>query len=136
MKETYEDWVLRVMAGRKNRPLSAGESVATSADKPTPFSSIEFVKIDRKSYVAEIGKKGSDYIYHFYPKDIPKDEFEDDMGAAFLEVFKNKDRIEAAYTEELNSWAVKANGFADSLWGDELAMKVLSNLDNLLEGSK
>lgn len=132
-KDGYDDWMSRVIGGRKGRPLSAGESVSTSADTPEPFSAIEFVMVERPLYSVEIGKKGGDYIYHFYPSDAVKDSFEDKMGDAFVTVFKNQDRIEAVFTDELSSWAVRARGFAHNMWGDELAIKVLDSLDSMLE---
>jgi hypothetical protein len=132
MKDQYDDWLNRVVAGRKGKPLNAGEVVGTSADTPEPFAAIEFAEIDRPKYFAEVGKKGGDYVYHFYPKGISKDVFEDKMGDALLGVFKNADQLEAVYTEELNSWAVRARGFASNIWGDDLAVKVFDKLDSLL----
>jgi len=120
------------MGGRQAKPLSTGETVATSADHPEPFNAVEFVRLDRPNYVAEVGKKGDDYIYHFYPKKVDEG-FEDKMGDAFLAVFNSNDQVEAGFTDELNSWAVRVRGFAHHLWGDDLAIRVLDKLDSLLE---
>jgi hypothetical protein len=134
-KDTYDNWVERVIVGRGGKPLSAGDVVQAPAG--TPFGTIEFVKIDRPHYKAEIGKKGGDYIYHLYPKETKMSQaisvFEDRMGDAFLEVFQNSSQLEAGWTPEMKAWAVRARGFATLLMGDELAIKVLDVLDKLLE---
>lgn len=136
MKDNYNNWVERVMGGRNGKPLSVGESVGTSADDPEPFSPIRFARLEKDLYIAEVGKKGGDYVYHFYPSDKVKGIFEDKMGDAFIAIFKKPEQIEAVYTEELGSWAVRARGFADTLWGDDLAIRVFDKLDSLLENVK
>lgn len=138
-KNSYDSWLERVVVNRSNPSLQEGELVG--AGKPEPYSPINFVKVEREKYTAEIGKRGKDYIYHFYPN--PRDgefrpDFEEKMGDAFLAIFKDANRVESAYTElesnpPLQSWAVKANGFVDNVWGDEQAVRVLVALDKLLE---
>lgn len=132
MKDSYNSWVDRVAGGREGKPLVAGETVATSADNPKPFAGVVFVSLERPLYRAEVGRKGDDYIYHFYPKK-QDDKFEDKMGDAMLSSFKYVDRLESVYTEEMNSFAVRARGFASNPFGDELAAKVFDKLDSLLE---
>jgi hypothetical protein len=128
MGETYQGWVERLMSGRDARPLSPNDSVTTSGGEP--FETVTFNRVDRQHYVGEVGRKNTDYIYHFYPKTERKD-FEDRMGDAFLEVFKMQDRLESAYSPELKSWAVKARMFA-VIPMDELASRVFDILDRKL----
>lgn len=129
--DTYDAWVERVAAGRDGKPLNPGEVVEPGA--PTPYTSIEFVRTDRDHYVGEVGKRGDDYIFHFYPKtEEVKRDFENKMGDAFLEVFKNPEQVQSAWTEEVGSWAVKVTGFAKTLWGDDQALSIFPKLDALL----
>lgn len=141
--EGYQDWFQRVVAGREARGLSEGEIVKSSAGTLIPF--IEFAAVKRDRYYAEVGKKDSDIIFHFYPPtwdgDVAKlpllepfpSSFEDSLGSAFLAVFKFPDRLRAAFVPELNSWALKLIGYADNPSINELAAKALSELDRLME---
>ena len=133
-KDTYDNWVERVVIGRGGKPLNPGDVVQAPAG--APFGAIEFVKFDRPNYTAEVGKKSGDYIYHIYPKGLTTAQshsvFEDRMGDAFLEVFKNPAQLEAGWTEEMKAFAVRARGFGTLLMGDELAIKVFEVLDRIL----
>jgi hypothetical protein len=133
MSEGYQSWVERVAADRPNKPLEAEETVSTPPD--VPVAPMQFVRVERKGYVGEVGKKGGDYIFHFFPKDNQNwsPDFGDKLGDAFLEVFRNPDRVEASWADELNSWAVRARGYADNPLADELAVKVFDVLDRRLE---
>lgn len=132
--DTYNDWVDRMMAGRDAKPVEDGEVIRASAG--APFGAIEFVRVDRPKYIGEVGKKGGDYVFHFFSKDPEKwkfpPNFEEKMGDAFLEMFKFQDRVQAIYTDELNSWAVRAVGYANNPLADDLALKVFDVLDKLL----
>ena len=130
MSDTYKDWVNRIFENKPPVNLTTGEEV--QVDSAKPFGPISFERIDRPKYVAELGKKGNDFIYHFYLLSNIEN-FEDKLGDAFISTFKDVDRVEAAYSPELNSWAVRAKGFVDHLWGDELSVLVFNSLDNLLE---
>lgn len=130
--DTYNDWVDRMMAGREAKPVEDGEVIRASAG--APFGTIEFLRMDRPKYVGEVGKKGGDYVFHFFPKEgesLPPN-FEEKMGDAFLEMFKFQDRVQSIYTEELSSWAVRAVGYANNPLADDLAIKVFDVLDKLL----
>ncbi len=135
MGDTYQDWMERMSGKLDRRPLIDGETVQSSAG--TPFKMIEFVRTERARYIGEVGKKAGDYIYHFYPRNLKWfpgfAEFGDKLGDAFLEVFRLGDRIEAVYSPELDSWAVRARGFADNPMSDEIALHVFTALDNRLE---
>jgi hypothetical protein len=103
------------------------------------FRPMEFHEENRKYYRGEVGKKDGHYIYHFFPKEGSSfpDNFEDTMGDAFIEVFRNKERLEAAFSSEMNSWAVRARNYArQNMFGDELAMKVFDVLDHLLQARR
>jgi hypothetical protein len=127
----------RMLGGRDAKPVSEGETVAVSAAEP--FGAIEFVRFHRKHYIGEVGKKGVDYIYHFFPipsyntetPEFPKN-FADKLGDAFNEVFKIHERVEASFTEELNSWAVRVSGYAGNPLADDLALKVFDVLDRVV----
>ena len=134
MSENYQTWMERMMGGRTAPPLDTGTAVGVPQDEP--FAAMEFLRLPRKKYIGEVGKKNGDYVYHFFPvaegAKYPMG-FEAKMGDAFLEVFKLDDRVEAVFTEELDSWAVKAVGFANNPLADELALKLFSVLDEKLE---
>ena len=137
--DSYQSWMERMMGGREARPLETEEVIKTSAGEP--FAPIEFAKTERELYHAEIGKKMGDYVYHFFPLpshpqgpglDFPT-HFEEKMGEAFLQVFQFEERIEAVFSPELHSWAVRAKGFATNPMSDELALSLFSVLDQKWE---
>ncbi len=140
MSDNYQSWVERVAGGREAKPLSTGEVVKSSAGEP--FGAVEFVKVEKKGYSAEVGKKGDFYIYHFYPDAThlanphvtpqfsPK--FFTALEDAFLQVFKNPEQIEAAWVEEMKSFAVRVRGWAHTVWGDDLAIRVIDVLEEKL----
>jgi hypothetical protein len=130
--DSYQSWMERQLGGRDARPLVSGEIVESSAAEP--FGVIEFAKTERAKYNAEVGKKAGDYVYHFFPKDgtFPPN-FEALMGDAFLAVWMFPERIQASFTPELNSWAVRAVGFATNPLSDDLAISLFAVLDLKLE---
>ena len=131
--DSYQAWMERMMGGRESKPAEEGDVVKTPAGEP--FDAIEFARTERQKYIGEVGKRLGDYVFHFFPlpgKEFPKN-FEAKMGEAFLDVFQFEERVQATFTEELNSWAVKAVGFANNPLSDELALRVFSALDQKLE---
>jgi hypothetical protein len=152
MTDTYQDWVDRVAGGRSAKPLSSGEIVKSSSGEP--FGTVEFIPVMKKWFKAEVGKKGKTYIYHFFP--LPQfhpvigpdnmmsqnlvegtfTTFYDAMTRAFLEVFKREDQVEASWVEEMKAWAVRVHGWTDNVWGDELALRAIDRLDEILRGEK
>jgi hypothetical protein len=101
---------------------------------------IEFAKVGRQCYLAEVGKKGSDIIFHFFPHGdvLPSSEvahipFDEVMGDAFLDIFKFPERLEAAFSEELKSWAVRVIGYADNPAANTLCWNLLDNLDQRMK---
>ena len=131
MSKGYNDWVQRVMAEKETVTLENGEVVKTSAAEPFKVTEY-FIAEPRDKYYVEVAKRGNDFIFHFYPADGIANFF-DELSEALVEAFKRSEQIEAAYSEELGSWAVKASGFVNTVWGDELAMRALSLLDERLE---
>lgn len=138
MTDTYQNWMERVVGGRSAKPLSSGEIVKSSSGEP--FGAVEFVQIPKTYFMSEVGKKGNTYIYHFYPApsidSLSGRTFFDCLSDALLEVFKRKDQIEADWVEEMQAWAVRIHGWTDHVWGDELALRAIDRLDELLMGEK
>jgi len=132
--DTYDAWVERMAAGREGKPLSAGEAVEPG--KPQSYALVEFSQVASKFFHGEIGKRGDDYIFHFFPRapyaPEKSGEFEEKMGDVFLSVFKNPNQIQAVWTDELKSWAVKVSGFVNTVWGDDQALSIFEKLDAAL----
>jgi len=131
--DSYQAWMERMMGGRDSKPAEIGDVVQTSSGEP--FDAVEFARSERPKYVGEVGKKLGDYVFHLFPlpsEGFPKD-FEAKMTEAFLDVFQFEDRVQASYTPELNSWAVRAIGFANNPMSDDLALRVFPALDQKLE---
>ncbi len=131
MTDTYQAWVERVVAGRENKPLEPNEIVKSSSGQP--YNAINFVTVQKNGFKVEIGKKGADYIFHFFPKDEATVwQFKGPLEDAFLEVFKNPEQIEADWVEEFQSFAVRVRGFVHNVWGDELALRAVDVLEKKL----
>jgi len=136
--DTYDDWVDRMMTGRGGKPFNEDRETVISLEGARPFASMEFLRLERPAYIGEVGKRGDDYIFHFYPgpgwDEVPSSfTFADKLGDVFLDVFKNPNQVLADYTEEFGSWAVKVTGFARTVWGDEQALSIFDKLDKALE---
>ncbi len=131
MTENFQNWVDRVAVERESKPLTEGEIVKTPP--PQPFGVVQFATIEKKDFVAQVGKKGDVYIYHFYPRSeeiIWK--FKGPLEDAFIQIFKNPQQVEVDWVEEFQSFAVKVSGWVHTVWGDELAVRVLDVLDEKL----
>lgn len=128
-KDTYGAWMERMVAGREGKPLTAGEKV--EAPPAEAYQSVQFVRTERPHYVGEVGKRGDEYIFHFFPSG-KLEVFEEKMGDVFLAVFKRSEQVQAVWTEELSSWAVKVTGFVNTVWGDEQALSIFDKLDQAL----
>lgn len=98
------------------------------------MTALTFTRYDRPKYWAEIGTKGPDLVYHFFPlegQNFP-DNFVEKMGDAFHEIFAIPEKIEAAPSQELNSWAVRVRGGAHPLLDPAVPIVVLDMLDQKL----
>jgi hypothetical protein len=119
----------------KADPSLIGE-IENGGEVATPMDAVEYITYLRPFYRAEIGTRGGDYIYHFYPleeQNFPP-QFSDKMGDAFLEVFGIPERLEAAPVPDMNSWAVRAKGFFHPMSaGSNIPTRVLEVLDQKLE---
>ncbi len=133
MTDTYQHWVERVVGGRDAKPLSSGEVVKSSGGEP--FGVVEFARVTKDDFVAEIGKKGNYYIYHFYPSPryMAGTIFEDIMTDVLVDLFKREDQIETDWVPEMRAWAVRVSGWTDSIWGDDLAVRAIHRLDEALK---
>lgn len=61
---------------------------------------IEYTRVERPKYVAEVGKRDGNYVYHFWPRTadlLPT--FGDKLGDAMLASFKYPERIAAKHDE-------------------------------------
>lgn len=134
MSENFHSWVDRVAVDRESKPLTPGEIV--KAPPPQPFGTVQFVQIEKKGFKAEVGKKGDHYIYHFYPaSETEVWKFKGPLEDAFIQVFKNPEQVEAAWVEEFQSFAVRVSGWVHTVWGDELAVRVIDVLEEKLNDS-
>lgn len=133
MSDNFQNWVDRVAVDRGSKPLTEGEVVKTPP--PQPFGAVEFVKVEKKGFVAEVGKKGDFYVYHFYPSDLKNHGFFDKMEEALLQIFKNPEQIEVDWVEEFKSYAVRVRGWTSNIWGDELAVRAIDVLEEKLNVS-
>lgn len=130
MSENFQTWADRI-AVRESKPLTEGEIVKTPP--PQPFGVVNFAKAEKKGFTVEIGKKGDVYIYHFYPaSEALVWRFKGPLEEAFLQIFKNPEQIEADWVEEFQSFAVRVSGWVHTVWGDELAVRVIDVLEEKL----
>lgn len=135
-KDTFESWTERVVRDKHAaKPLNDGEVVKAAA--PEQYGVIDFVKLPKNLFLAEIGKKGDKYIYHFYPdlNRISQDAFFAHMEEALLQVFKNPEQIEQVWEEPMKAYAVRVTGWTKNVWGDDLAIRVVSVLDEKLSAT-
>ncbi len=101
-------------------------------------------RLKRYRYSVEIGIKDGDLIFHFYPGDGPekepfpvsersKTQFEEVLGDSFIKIFKFQEKLSAAYTDELHSWAVKVDGYGKHHAATDLSAQVLDDIDSRLK---
>jgi hypothetical protein len=129
------------MKAQLSKELSHAENVkALRQHDGRPIQAIPFVATNRAHYNGEVGKKEKDIIFHLFPRGdvFPSSEtthtpFEDVMGDAFIEVFRFEDKIEAAFTKELNSWAIRVIGFSDNPAIDVLCNRLFEALDRRIK---
>lgn len=135
MSENFNAWVERLARDPQNsKPLSAGEVVKSSAGEP--FGAVQFVRIDQTDFVAEVGKKGNQYVYHLYPhSDVPQHLFQAAMSLSFEELFKEHGEVEMGWVPEMLSWSVRVLGWTNHVWGDELAIRVVERIQEKLNAA-
>jgi hypothetical protein len=132
--DTYQSWVQRVVGGREGKPLNEGDVVKSSAGEP--FGALQFVKFEKKGFLAEVAKKGEQYIYHFYPEEKYHGaiiyRFHEPMAEAFLQVFQRPEQVESVWEEEMMAFAVRVSGFVNTVWGDDQAVRVIDVVEEKL----
>ena len=112
---------------------------------------VAFTKVeDYTTFVAEFGVKDGDLIFHFYltpeldeqPKDGPvavywMSRFPRVLDGTAQDFFKTgPPRLQAKYTQEMQSWWLRAQGFGENLEPDKLAYAFLETLDRDLDTSQ
>ncbi len=136
MSKGYEGWLDKVTSGEV-KALKKGEqfsapvtSISAEEEKHKPFKPVEMARVDRQHYVGEVGRRGDDFIYHFFVKDTTPRDFEDKLGDAFLKVYLHENRLKSSFVDEMRSWSVLASGFALNPMANEFS--VFDVLDKLL----
>ena len=119
---------------------------------------VNFVRVERPSYSGEVGRIEGDLMFHFFPANNDthsvlihtgtetvdgeekkyyrwdfKETFADALADAFLEVFKQQEKLCWDFVHEVNSWVVRCAGFGDNIMADQLATKLFDNLQKRLE---
>ena len=125
-EENFQSWVERTVANREAKPLSSGEVIKSSAGQA--FGVVEFARIEQEDFLADVGKKGDFYIYHFYPMPITHEKslaLMDALEKAFPKIFKDNGEVEIDWVPEMNSAAVRVSGWTSHVWGDDLAVRVV-----------
>lgn len=134
MNESYQTWVERVIGGRDNKPLSEGEIVKSSSGQP--YGPIQFVTLQKKGFKVEVGKRGNDFLYHFYPEEKHFGSmiytFFEPLTDSLVQAFQDSDRLSAVWDEDMKSWTVLAKGFVNHVWGDELAVRAIDIFEQKL----
>lgn len=151
IEETYE-WAKKQReawdrAASKD-PSLASLSTELSQGGDHPIEPVAFVKVEKDTFVGEVGRVEGDLFFHFFPKEhrnnklvsikedesvdvkmwVFGDEFADKLGDAFLEVFKFEDKLCWDFVPEMNSWVVRAFGYADNPNAEELSSRLFDLL--------
>ncbi len=84
---------------------------------------IEFTRIERPKYVAEVGKRDGNLIFHFWPRDREMlKTFGDKLGDAMLAAFKFPERISAKHDEVMRCFqgeeTAKPGDILCRFWGE------------------
>lgn len=149
MSSSYQQWISEVTKGKLGGTLQSGELVKSSSGKP--FAALEFVQVTKKEFIAEVAKKEPFYIYHFFPSSkyastfnnkVRQDPvvngctFLDVLSDAFIEIFKREDQVVVDWVYEMKAWAIKVSGWTNHIWGDELALRVIERVAEIIEEGK
>lgn len=119
-----------------------------SDDLPSAVDAIRFDKCDDfTTFSAEYAFIKDDIVVHFYltpevaarkdAKTYWKNIFPAALETTAIDFYKSgPSRLQAAYTEEVDSWWFRANGFATSLDPVSHLHKLFEKLDQALETTK
>lgn len=129
------------------------EVVSTAIEDMPTFTegvpTIQFEKVEGfTTFLAEFGFDGDDIIFHFFPpvemsSDTKSKYWTETFPVALeetaLAVFKEgPSRLKAAYVGDygLNSWWLRAFGFASGLMPKELCLTFFDRLDQRIDSKK
>lgn len=113
------------------------EEVVTSAKlaPPVGVEPMKFTEVSTLFFKAEYTVKGDDFIIHFFPLPDKNDrEYWLQVFPTVLDVtarthFRaNKPQLRAAYTEELDSWWLRADGYPHILAKEEFIKRFFNKL--------
>lgn len=152
IEETY-DWAkkvsedFQVMAERAEDVGALNKELVGGGDHQV--ATVSFAQFSAPCFQAEVGKVDDDLFFHFFPAENEyhsviagegentywsfKEGFEDKMGDAFLAVFKHEDKLCWDFVPELHSWVVRCTGFGANVMANQLAEKLFSKLQRILE---
>lgn len=123
-------------------------------DEPTTgVQGLQFTQVDSfTTFKAEYAFEGDDIVYHFFlsKEDEPHwvnkgtrkywlETFPKVLEPVVFQIFKvQPPRVKAAYVDDMgiNSWWLKAYGFANSLDAEGLCSKLFETLDAALDATK
>jgi len=101
------------------------------------FRPLYFKVIYKEEFWAEYAQEGFDLIFHFYNTSLPKrvwiETFPGVLDPVARSFFSAKyPRLKAAYTEEVDSWWLRANGCAAVPYPSGRAEKFIDEIDQTL----
>jgi hypothetical protein len=102
-----------------------------------------FVKVtEHEGFIAEYGMEGDDYVFHFF---LPSEPTRRNDTEYWLKTFPvvldvvarehfqaTRPRLRAAYTEEMASWWLRADGYGNVLNKDAFARRFLVKMHQAL----
>lgn len=100
-------------------------------DPNQPILSIAFDEETNENYRAKVATVDTDLIYHIFPKAFLPN-WEDLIGDAFLEVYKNPDHLMANYEKKVGAWAICVRGYGNNPMVGMIKMKVFDSLNRML----
>ncbi len=142
VQDTYE-WA--------KKQLGVWENIQEKIPKTelNEFGALKFLKFENQSFTGEVAPTEGDLIFHFFPTADAKfnkqiavegeriwvfgDRFADELAQAFLDTFKYQDRLFWDFVPEMNSWAVRVQGYAENPFYLELIEGVLCRLKEKIE---
>lgn len=91
--DAMESLLRKDLGGAESNPLN--DALGSGFEQ-----AIEYARTERPKYVAEVGKRDGNYIYHFWPRTLDLlPTFGDKLGDAMLSVFKYSERVSAKHDE-------------------------------------
>jgi hypothetical protein len=102
---------------------------------------LRFIQVgDYTTFLAEYTMDGDDYVVHFFPTEEHKDvaywrnTFPSALDAVAQDHFQAKPpKLRAAFTEEMNSWWLRADDYGHVVDKDKFIHRFLDRLDQALD---